>query len=85
MKYAKCDILPEYKARARIWCLEQFGPCHPNASRIRWNEMRWFVRDFVSGRAPTKSRLWVENVLVDRTRFYFSDPAHATLFALRWS
>ena len=70
MKFTPVDLPINYgKIEAVKWIRETIGYSKPDAM-ARWDEMIWY-HDWVS----TKECF----------RFYFRNPEHATLFALRWS
>ena len=73
MKYTKIDVDIDTRRAAVIWARETFGM--PKPQGVSFDNMRWYQRSFAS--------VYDRNKTI--TRFYFKDPADATMFALRWS
>lgn len=73
MKDTKIDIDVDLRRDALIWARETFGM--PKPQGIGFCDMRWYHCSFASVNERNKTIV----------RFYFRDPADATLFALRWS
>lgn len=73
MKYTKIDLDVFARRDAVIWARETFGMPKPDG--VSFCDMRWYQRSFASVNERNKTI----------ARFYFKDPADATLFALRWS
>lgn len=73
MKYTAIDVDVFTRRDALIWARETFGMPKPEGGRFC--DMRWYQRNFASVYELDKTI----------ARFYFKNPADATLFALRWS
>lgn len=72
MKLTKIDIDIDTRRAAMIWARETFGL--PKPLGVNFGDLRWYHRSFAS--------VYDRNTTI--ARFYFKDPADATLFALRW-
>lgn len=73
MKYTKIDLDVFTRRDALLWARETFGD--PKSQGVRFCDMRWYQRSFDSVYERDKTI----------ARFYFKDPADATLFLLRWA
>ena len=73
MRHTKIDIDVDTRRAALLWARETFGT--PKPEGVRFCDMRWYQRSFASVYDRDKTI----------ARFYFKNPADATMFALRWS
>lgn len=69
MKYTVVEIPVDRSYGTRQWCHESIGKSKGPSGELKWGEMIWW-------RLPN----YRKNIV----KFYFRNPEHATLFALRW-
>ena len=83
-KYTKIEIPDQgIKNTIRAWCRDHFGECITPTCRYVWYCTYGKKETFHSAKRGSVLSTWYSS---DPTlRFYFRDPCHATMFALRWS
>jgi hypothetical protein len=76
MKYTKVEIHGvAYATKMKKWCSKTIGKPKGPDGTLKFSEMIWYYNAYYTNR---------QNFAETIHRFYFRDPAHATLFALRW-
>jgi hypothetical protein len=77
MKYTKVEIhgVAQYATEMKKWCRNAFGMPKGPDKALPFSEMIWYHN------ASYKNQREFGKAI---HRFYFRDPAHATMFALRW-
>jgi hypothetical protein len=76
MTYTKVEIHGvEYATKMKKWCRRTIGmPKGPDGT-LKFSEMIWYHTPYYKNRQDYGDTIH---------RFYFRNPVHATLFALRW-